>query len=63
MFLVLSVMHGGNGMPFMAQPVFDYLVSGPYTEVKVVATEIPDHMIRFIVEKVQSTFLYLLYKC
>ena len=51
-FFVLSVMHGGNGMPFMAQPVFDYLVSGTYTEVKVAATEIPDHIIRFIVEKV-----------
>ena len=57
MFFVLSVMHGGNRMPFMAQPVFNYLVSGSYAEVKVAATEIPDHMIRFIVEKVQSNFL------
>ena len=52
MFFVLSIIHGGNGMPLMAQSVFDYLVSGSYNEVNVAVTEIADPMIRFIVEKV-----------
>ena len=39
-------------MPFFAQPVFEYLVSGTYSGIHVPVTEIPEPIIRFIVEKV-----------
>ena len=39
-------------MPFLAQPVFEYLVSGIYSGISVPATEIPEPIIRFIIEKV-----------
>ena len=29
------VIYGGNGMPFFAQPVFEYLVSGTYNGIRV----------------------------
>lgn len=45
-------MLGGNGLPYLAEPVFDYISSGVY-DTSVVPTEIiPDSSLRFVVEKV-----------
>ena len=48
------MVYGGNGLPFLAQPVFEYLLSGSYNAISVPASEIPDPVIQFIVEKVLS---------
>ena len=51
-FTVLSVLHGGNGLPFLAKPVFDYLTTGCYSAIIVPDTEIPEIPLRFLIKKV-----------
>ena len=48
----MSVVQGGCGFPFLAQPVFDYLVQGHYKGMNVPASDIPDVSLRFIMGKV-----------
>lgn len=50
--LVLSVLHGGNGLPAFAKPVYDYLVSGSYNGIVVPDLEIPNSTLQFVVQKV-----------
>ena len=51
-FLVLSVLHGGNGLPILALPVFNYIVSGAYSAIVVPEAEIPDPTLKFVIKKV-----------
>ena len=52
-YTVLSILHGGTGLPFLAKPVFDYLSTGHYSAI-VQETEIPDVSLRFLIKKVAS---------
>ena len=49
----MSVIQGGCGFPFLARPLFDYLVQGHYKGISVPVEDIPDGTLRFIVEKVR----------
>lgn len=51
--MVLSILHGGNGLPFLAPPVYKYLVTGSYDSISVSASEIPESTMKFVVEKVR----------
>ena len=56
-FIVLSIIYGGNGFPFLAKPVFDYLTSGHYSAI-VPEAEIPDASLRLIIIKVAIKIWY-----
>ena len=48
----MSVLHGGCRFPFLAEPVYQYLVDGLMKGVKMDVTEIPNTTLQFIVKKV-----------
>ena len=48
----MSVVHRGNGFPFLAQPVFEYLISGSYNSIYAPPEEIPDPVLQFVIVKV-----------
>ena len=52
MFVVLSVLHGGKGLPIFSASVYQYIASGSHTSIDVPICEIPDHTLKFIVQKV-----------
>ena len=52
MYLVLSVIHGGNGLPIMAEAVFQYLLFESFHASGIPAGDIPDSVLQFIIEKV-----------
>ena len=54
-YCVLSIIHGGNGWPFLAHPVFEYLVTGAYNCISVPTNEIPDPILHHVIEKVRLT--------
>ena len=60
-FVVMSVIHGGNGLPILSETVYNYLVSGSYNycmDIKV--DDIPDPSLQFITEKVYKCYHKLL---
>ena len=50
---MLSILHGGNGLLFMAKLVFDYMSTGHYSAI-VPDTEIPEISSRFLIKKVAN---------
>lgn len=52
-YFVISAVQG-CGFPFLARPLFDYLVQGHYRGITVPVADIPDGILRFIIEKVSS---------
>ena len=55
MFCVLSVLHGGNGFPFLAEPVYNYIVTGAYNCIQVATEDVPDNVLQLVIEKVKLT--------
>ena len=54
--MAISIIQGGYGLPFLAPPVFEYLVSGKCTGVSVVASDVPEeNNLQFVLNKVRST--------
>ena len=49
---MMSVVQGGCGFPFMAQPLYNYIVHGSIKGINVSVSDIPDGTLRFIVAKV-----------
>jgi len=50
----MSIVQGGNGFPFLAEPVYDYLCTGRCTGISVGITTIPDPTLQFVVTKVHG---------
>ena len=48
----MSVAQGGNGFPFLAEPVYDYLCTGRSTGISISVTDIPDPTLQFVAQKV-----------
>ncbi len=48
----MSIMQGGGGLPFLAEPVYNYLCTGVSTGIEVHNKDIPDHTLRFVLDKV-----------
>ena len=43
---------GGSGFPFLAPPVYEYLVSGKCTGITVRNADVPDRLLQFVLSKV-----------
>lgn len=61
-FVAMSIIQGGSGFPFLAPPVYEYFVTGKCTDVTVENDDIPDHMVKYIVEKVRVYNIFSLDK-
>ena len=48
----MSIIQGGSGFPFLAPPVYDYLVTGKCTGITVDNRDVPDHLLQFVLQKV-----------
>lgn len=48
----MSIAQGGNGFPFLAPPVYDYISSGKYNIDECKFDDIPDPVLKFSVKKV-----------
>ena len=53
LYTVLSILHGGTGLPFFAKPVFDYMTTGCYSAI-IPDVQIPEVSLRFMITKVES---------
>lgn len=51
-YTAMSIMQGGCGFPFLAEPVFDYISTGKYTGIQVDVADVPDVPLKFVLEKV-----------
>ena len=51
-YLVLSIIHGGAGYPFMSRCLFDQIATGSHDVKSIPILMIPDAVLRFVVEKV-----------
>ena len=56
---VYFVMSGGCGLPFLARPVFDYLIGGQYKGISVPVSEIPDPIIEKVGLKCFLVFILI----
>lgn len=50
-YCVLSIIYGGKGYPFLAEPVFAYLATGQYS-IMIPEADIPDALLKSVVVKV-----------
>ena len=48
----MSICQGGMGIPFLAQPVYDYLYYEKCVGLNVNVTDLPDPVLKFVIEKV-----------
>ena len=48
----MSIIQGGSGFPFL---VYSYISSGKYTNIESMLDDIPDHALKFAVEKIPSS--------
>ena len=48
----MSICQGGNGFPFFAEQVYQYIVSGKCTGINVDTADIPDYTLKFVLQKV-----------
>lgn len=54
---MLSILHGGNGLPILAWPVYNYIVTGLYSNIVVPVSEIPEGVLKFTIGKVIKHFV------
>ena len=53
-YIGMSIIQGGSGFPFLAPPVFEYLVSGKCVGMEIEDQNIPDETLQFVAKKVQD---------
>ena len=51
-YIAMSMTQGGHGFPCLAPCVYHYLVSGELTGAVVETSDVPDHQLQVILEKV-----------
>lgn len=49
----MSVAQGGNGFPFLAKVVYEYISTGRYTDTKIDVDTISGGYLKFSIEKVE----------
>ena len=52
MYIVLSIVNGCDGIPVLAKPVYEYMTSGSYKDIKM--EEVHDEAILAVVETVHN---------
>ena len=60
MYLVLSIIQGGAGYPFMSRCMFDHIATESHNVKSIPASMVPDAMLRFVVEKVCHCMLTII---
>ena len=53
----MSVLQGGNGFPFLADPVYDFLATGKTTNIVVRQDQLPDPSLQVVVGKVSEPYM------
>ena len=48
----MSIAQGGNGFPFLAKAVYDYIVTGKHTNVGIPVESVPEGLLKFAALKV-----------
>ncbi len=48
----MSITQGGSGIPFLAKEVYSYIVTGEYTQCTVDVNDIPEGILKFVVQSV-----------
>ena len=48
----MSILHGGVGLPTLAQPVYNYIVHGSYSHTNLPLSEVPESTLKFVLQKV-----------
>ncbi len=48
----MAIIQGGSGFPFLAPPVYEYIVSGKCTGVAIETTDVPDQMLLITLQQV-----------
>ena len=56
----MSIMQGGSGFPFLAEPVYRYMCTGESTGIVVSNDQVPDHTLRFVLDKVWIVFVMII---
>ena len=57
-YTVMSIAQGGCGLPFLAGPVFNYLIgSGECTGIMVDDCEMPEGLLKLVVKKVNVVYV------
>ena len=56
--MAMSIVQGSHGLPFLAPPVYEYLVSGKCTGISVENSDVPDMSLQFVLSKVSCIVLY-----
>ena len=56
----MSVMQGWSGFPFLAKPVYMYIVHRVCTNIQVEVDNIPDAISKFAIDKVNLYPLYIM---
>ena len=51
----MSICQGGNGLPFMAEQVYDYLSVGKSAGLMIDVNDVPGHILQFVIQKVKLT--------
>ena len=51
----MSIIQGGSGLPFLAEPVYNYLCTGECTGLAIQTEEVPDPTVRFVLKRVGDT--------
>ena len=59
-FVAMSIVQGGSGFPFLAPSVYEYFVTGKCTGITVDNGDIPDHMLKYIIEKVRLVCILIM---
>ena len=49
----MSILQGGPELPVFAKPMYDYIATGCYTGFMVPSSEIPDPVLKFVIDKVK----------
>ncbi len=50
----MSIVQGGNGIPFLAPPVYDYLSTGKFpSNINIDHVDVPYPNLRFVLEKIK----------
>ena len=57
MFVAMSIVQGGCGVPFLADPVYDDIVQGKCRAVQVDHRDIPQHALKDTVQKVSRVLI------
>ena len=50
--MVLSLVHGGSGFPFLAKSTYEYLCGLPLSSITVANDEVPSYEVKALLDKV-----------